>query len=202
MEVKHYIGVRICVGMTARTKQPFQLELGCKSEPQVYQGEKTTIPNQYYRSRYPRTSISGREDDNSQHLNPTGYPQFKYIRERRRQFPTHEPVTCAVGQVYQGEKTTIPNRCPADAVPPSSISGREDDNSQRMTCQSIPVAKYIRERRRQFPTPLTTEDEFRQVYQGEKTTIPNVACRDREMFTSISGREDDNSQLYTGCLAA
>lgn len=44
MEVKHYIGVRICVGMTARTKQPFQLELGCKSEPQVYQGEKTTIP--------------------------------------------------------------------------------------------------------------------------------------------------------------
>ena len=161
---------------------------------QVYQGEKTTIPNPLWVATRGIASISGREDDNSQRKTNGLSAPSKYIRERRRQFPTQMRCTVDIPQVYQGEKTTIPNYSRMDASMASSISGREDDNSQHARMTRTLYDKYIRERRRQFPTYLDGMIKAYQVYQGEKTTIPNYSALCVCPSASISGREDDNSQ--------
>ena len=146
---------------------------------QVYQGEKTTIPNDNSAQCKSQTSISGREDDNSQLEHAHDGERYKYIRERRRQFPTTPHAVSPQSQVYQGEKTTIPNVRSWGIDTVASISGREDDNSQpSMGCYQRD-SKYIRERRRQFPTKNERIVGTVQVYQGEKTTIPNADAMHR-----------------------
>ncbi len=132
------------------------------------------------------TSISGREDDNSQPHHTRSLRSRKYIRERRRQFPTCARGVLIRWQVYQGEKTTIPNPLWVATRGIASISGREDDNSQRIRWLTMGWSKYIRERRRQFPTLAHAPTFACQVYQGEKTTIPQAGNND----WSITGIHD------------